>query len=57
VVLGLYELGFQGAELGADEYIISADETSIQARCRCHLTLPQAKARMMRVQQWKSASQ
>ena len=27
--------------LGADEYVISADEkTSIQARCRCHPTLP-----------------
>jgi Homeodomain-like domain len=36
VVLDLYERGFQGAELGADEYVISADEkTSIQARRRC----------------------
>jgi hypothetical protein len=51
VVLDLYERGFQGAELGADEYVISADEkTSIQARRRCHPTLPPAKARMMRVE-------
>src|SRR4051794_12362344 len=32
------------------EYVISSDEkTSIQARCRCHPTLPPGKARMMRV--------
>jgi hypothetical protein len=30
--------------------VISADEkTSIQARCRCHPTLPPGKARMLRV--------
>lgn len=51
VVLDLYQRVFQGAELGADEYVISADEkTSIQARCRCHPTLPPARARMMRVE-------
>ena len=34
----------------ANEYVISADEkTSIQARCRCHPTLPPGKARTMRV--------
>ena len=51
VVLDLYQRVFQGGELGADEYVISADEkTSIQARCRCHPTLPPARARMMRVE-------
>jgi hypothetical protein len=40
-VLDLYEGSFEGAELGVGEYVISADEkTSIQARCRCHPTLP-----------------
>ncbi|MEU2394939.1 helix-turn-helix domain-containing protein [Streptomyces sp. NPDC007369] len=38
-VLDLYARTFDGAELGVDEYVISADEkTSIQARCRCHPT-------------------
>jgi transposase len=51
VVLDLYQRGFQGAELGADEYVISADEKpSIQARCRCHSTLPPGVARTMRVE-------
>jgi transposase len=51
VVLDLYQRVFQAAELDADEYVISADEkTSIQARCRCHPTLPPARARMMRVE-------
>jgi transposase len=51
VVLDLYQRVFQAAELGTDEYVISADEkTSIQARCRCHPTLPPAKARSMRVE-------
>jgi transposase len=51
VVLDLYDRVFQGAELGADEYVISADEkTSIQARCRCHPTLPPGVARTMRVE-------
>jgi len=50
-VLDLYQRVSRKAELGADEYVISADEkTSIQARCRCHPTLPPAKARMMRVE-------
>jgi hypothetical protein len=36
--------------LGRNDYVISADEkTSIQARCRCHPTLPPGKARMIRV--------
>ena len=34
-----------------NDYVICADEkTSIQARCRCHPTLPPGKARMMRVE-------
>ena len=49
-VLDLYERRWDGKKLGADEYVISSDEkTSIQARCRCHPTLPPGKARMMRV--------
>lgn len=51
VVLDLYQRSFAGAPLGAGEYVISADEkTSIQARCRCHPTLPPGQARMMRVE-------
>ena len=50
-MLGLYQRVFDGAPLGAGEYVISADEkTSIQARCRCHPTLPAARARVMRVE-------
>jgi transposase len=49
-VLDLYARTWQGKPLGADEYVISADEkTSIQARCRCHPTLAPGKARAMRV--------
>ena len=37
--------------LGADDYVISCDEkTSIQARCRCHPTLPPGRSRTMRVE-------
>src|SRR6266705_932426 len=51
VVLDLYERGFAGRALGAGEYVVSADEkTSVQARCRCHPTLPPATARVMRVE-------
>jgi transposase len=51
VVLDLYDGSFQGERLGEGEYVISADEkTSIQARCRCHPTLPVGRARMMRVE-------
>jgi transposase len=50
-VLDLYEGSFEGAELGVGEYVISADEkTSIQARCRCHATLPPSRARVMRIE-------
>ncbi|MEV5011427.1 IS630 family transposase [Streptomyces sp. NPDC055692] len=49
-VLDLYARTWNGTRLGADEYVISADEkTSIQARCRCHPTLAPGQARAMRV--------
>lgn len=49
-VLDLYQRIWDGQPLGDDEYVISSDEkTSIQARCRCHPTLPPGTARMMRV--------
>lgn len=49
-VLDLYARTWDGEPLGDDEYVISSDEkTSIQARCRCHPSLPPGKARMMRV--------
>jgi hypothetical protein len=41
---------WDGKPLGPNDYVISADEkTSIQARCRCHPTLPPGKSRTMRV--------
>jgi transposase len=50
-VLDLYARVFQGQALGSGEYVISADEkTSIQARCRCHPTLPPGRSRVMRVE-------
>jgi transposase len=50
-VLDLYAGIWDGAPLGSNDYVICADEkTSIQARCRCHPTLPPGKARAMRVQ-------
>jgi transposase len=49
-VLDLYARTYQGVALGPDEYVISSDEkTSVQARCRCHPTLPPGTARTMRV--------
>jgi transposase len=51
VVVDLYQRSFDGAPLGAGDHVISADEkTSIQARCRCHPTLPPGRARSMRVE-------
>lgn len=51
VVLDLYTRVWQGRALADDEYVISADEkTSIQARCRCHPTLPPGRSRLMRVE-------
>ena len=50
-VLDLYAGTWDGERLGAGDYVICADEkTSIQARCRCHPTLPPGKARAMRVE-------
>jgi transposase-like protein len=49
-VLDLYARSYDGVPLGPDEYVISSDEkTSIQARCRCHPSLPPSTARPMRV--------
>jgi transposase len=49
-VLDLYARTYDGIPLGPDEYVLSSDEkTSIQARCRCHPTLPPGAARTMRV--------
>jgi transposase len=49
-VLDLYAREWDGKPLGRNDYVISADEkTSIQARCRCHPTLPPGKARTMQV--------
>lgn len=50
-VLDLYAGIWDGEPLGADDYVLSSDEkTSIQARCRCHPTLPPGLARLMRVE-------
>ena len=50
-VLDLYAGTWDGLPLGANDYVICADEkTSIQARCRCHPTLPPGKARAMRIE-------
>ena len=49
-VLDLYARRWDGRPLAGDEFVISADEkTSIQARCRCHPSLPPGRARMMRI--------
>ncbi|HEX5996774.1 MAG TPA: IS630 family transposase [Jiangellales bacterium] len=51
VVLDLYARIWDGRPLGAGDFVISADEkTSIQARCRCHPTLPPGRSRLMRVE-------
>ena len=50
-VLDLYAGVWRGEPLGERDYVISADEkTSIQARCRCHPSLPPGLARRMRVE-------
>ena len=50
-VLDRYAGIWEGRPLGPDDYVICADEkTSVQARCRCHPTLPPGKARAMRVE-------
>jgi transposase len=49
-ILDLYSRVWDGGPLGPGEYVISSDEkTSIQARCRCHPTLPPGTSRTMRV--------
>ena len=51
VVLDLYARIFEARRLTKREFVISSDEkTSIQARCRCHPTLPPGKARLLRVE-------
>lgn len=51
MALDLYARVFDGQPLGPREFVICADEkTSIQARCRCHPTLPPGRARLMRVE-------
>jgi hypothetical protein len=50
-VLDLYGRRFEGKALGCNDFVVSADEKpSIQARCRCHQSLPPATARAMRVE-------
>ena len=50
-VLDLYAGSWEGSRLGRRDYIISSDEkTSIQARIRCHATLPVGPRRPMRVE-------
>jgi transposase len=50
-VLDLYARLWDGRSLGDGDFVISADEkTSIQARCRCHPTLPPGQSRLMRVE-------
>lgn len=51
LVLDLYQRLWQGRELGADEYVISADEKSqLQALSRCHPGLPPAPGQPGRVE-------
>jgi len=50
-VLDLYARRWDGKPLGKNDFVVSADEkTSIQARGRCHETLPPAPGRDMRVE-------
>ena len=50
-VLDLYERRWEGVPLGPTEYVLSADEkTSIQARVRCHPTLPPGPGTPMRLE-------
>ena len=50
-ILDLYERVWEGQPLGADDFVISADEkTSIQARRRRHPTLPPGPHQPMRVE-------
>jgi hypothetical protein len=50
-VLDLYERTWQGAPLGEDEFVLSADEkTSIQARARIHATVAPSPGAPMKVE-------
>jgi transposase len=50
-VLDLYAGLWEGQPLSDNDFVVCADEkTSIQARCRCHPTLPPGQARMMRIE-------
>jgi len=50
-MLDLYTGTWQGRPVGPRDYILSADEkTSIQARIRCHLSLPPAPGRPTRIE-------
>lgn len=50
-VLDLYAGIWDAKPLQDDEFVICADEkTSVQARCRCHPTLPPAPGRYVRVE-------
>ena len=50
-LLDLYERQWEGAPLQEDEFVLSADEkTSIQARARCHATLPTRPQMPMKVE-------
>jgi transposase len=50
-VLDLYQRTWEGQPLGADEYVLSADEKpGVQARSRIHLPLPPGPGRAMRVE-------
>jgi hypothetical protein len=49
--LDLYEGEWEGEPLGPEEYVVSADEkTSVQARHRCHPTLPTDEQQLMRME-------
>ena len=49
-VLDLYQRVWDDKPLGPNDFVVSADEKpSIQARCRCHPTLPPGRSRTMRV--------
>jgi transposase len=51
VVLDLYARVWEGEPLGPNDYVLCSDEkTSVQARRRCHPTLPPGLSRMMRVE-------
>jgi hypothetical protein len=50
VILDLYAGFWQGQRLGPDEYVLSADEKTIQVLSRCHAGLPAAPGHQQRVE-------